>query len=210
MKTFTVIRNYDSPGLWEHSVMGAGAKRILTIPDSCILRSGNAYFVPDFSERFEVFPSIACRIGRLGKGFAARFAGRYIESMGICCCAIATPMLSSLRSLGDPWSEALCYDRSLWLGNLTDPVTFNSYGSIKISATDRHGNEVAHIDYDPNKITNPLPSIIEELARDNTLKNGDLILVALTPEGIILEPGIDIKASAGVLNDTNLIDIRIR
>lgn len=49
--------------------------------------------------------------------------------------------------------------------------------------------------------------IISLISRDNTLKIGDLILIPLAGESIVLAPGQEIKADCG---SKNILEIRVR
>lgn len=203
MKIFAVIRNYDDDGA-DGSVFGEGEPTWYTLPDSSLLRSGNPFFVPDFDKNFHAFPSIVYRIGRLGKSIAKRFAPRYIEAWGMGVAVVATDLLKTLREAGLPWDEAVSFDRSCFLGNL-EPIDtlINNNEAIKITC------EGLETRYKTDCLRLPGHDIIEWLSRNNTLKNGDLILAGLMPVGLPLKPGTKFEAHHERLN-TKYIDINIR
>lgn len=174
MKIFAIINNYypistDSDIDWYQ------------LSDSSILRTGNPFFIPDFASRFEAFPSVVFRIGRLGKSIAPRFASRYIDSATIGIPIIATDLLESLQAEGKPWSRAVSFDRSLILGNFQPIDTFLNCSSFHIRCGE---NDMT---YRLDNLRIPIEEIIAIISADNTMKNGDLILAALPPTGILLQ-----------------------
>lgn len=196
MKIFAVARNYGPTS--SHSPFGEGVEPVwYEIPDSSILRTGQPFFIPDFSDEFRVFPSIAIKIGRLGKGIAERFAERYIASYAVACSVVGTTLLESLRSRGLPWSRAAAFDKSCMTGNFSDNLT----------DVFRIFTDSAEITYRTEEIRMPVGKIISLISRDITLKEGDIILPALHPEGLRLERRHDLKAEDSV---ERLLDIHIR
>lgn len=210
MKIFTFIRTYAAPETPEGSLLSARSasnarsrEAYYTMQESTVLRSSNPFFVPDFDKEFRAYPSLCLRIGRLGKGIAPRFAHRYFESWTMAAAVIATDTLKSLREQGEPWSAAVSFDRSCWLGNLQPIDTLLEYDTFEVECGDtRHT-------YDVSKITPAKEELISILSRDNTLKNGDLILAALDPRGITLTPGQHLKISSKT-KGIELTDIKIR
>ena len=201
MKIFAVIHNYGKTG--KDSPMGTGEPAWYEMPDSSILRTGNPFFVPDFDTEFLAFPSICYRIGRLGKSIARRFADRYIDSATVAVAVVASNRLRDLREQGMPWAQATAFDRSCMLGNLVPVDTFIECGAIKIECGD------SVMQYDLTRMHRHAGEIIEAISSDNTLKNGDLILAALPPEGMPLFPETRITAEQPDQN-MKLIDINIK
>lgn len=148
-----------------------------------ILQGGNPYFVPDFAERFEARPSLAIRIGKLGKGFASRFSSRYAESVAPCAVMVATDLLFRLQSEGLPWSRALCYDRSLAFGSFTNRV-FEEITTSTIDIRLESAGMTSCMSYSCQEISIGVADAICAVARDNTLKTGDIIILPLPSAGI--------------------------
>lgn len=172
------------------------------LPDSSILRTGNPFFVPDFDTEFQAYPSIALRIGRLGKSISARFAPRYVEAVGAGAAVIATTLLAQLRKKGMPWTQATAFDRSLWLGNLTPPDTLSNLEEIEFSCGEQT------IMYRLESLKFDIFKVIELVSATNTLKNGDIILAGLTGKGLSLKP--ESRFRARTEKDSNLLDIKIK
>lgn len=198
MKIFAVARNYGSSEAG--SPFGDGPDPIwYELPDSSILRSGQPFFIPDFSSEFRAFPSIAIKIGRLGKGVAERFASRYISSYAMACSVVGTSLLERLRSNGLPWSRATSFDKACLIGGFHEELP--GEGPVRIFT------ESDELIYSLDEIRNSCQRIISLLSRDITLKEGDIILPALHPEGLFLLDRCDLKAERSGIR---LLDIHVR
>lgn len=169
-----------------------------------ILQGGNPYFVPDFAGNFEAYPSLAIRIGKLGKGFASRFAERYAESVAPCAIFIATDLLATLRHSGLPWTPAICYDRSLALGKFVKK-DFDRLGDTTIRLSLESGPTALNAEWHTS--SESVANSICAIARDNTLKTGDIIVMPWSDNGIVTHP--DMKATL-TLDDELSVKFNIR
>lgn len=202
MKIFCVHNNYRSDTA--ESLFGTiGELVYYTLPDSAILRSGNPMFVPDFDSDFRAFPSIVYRIGKLGKGVAPRFAYRYLDAFSLAFNVVACQSLVKIRESALPWTPAVTFDRSCLLGNLQPIDALNDCGEITIKCN----SDI--MTYNHELAIAPIEDVLAMLTRDNTIKNGDLILSAIAPEGIPLHPGEHLDAFCPQPK-INFIDINIR
>ena len=202
MKIFAVTGNCPTDE-GTPNPFGAGEATWYEIPDSAISHSGNPFFVPDFDNRFAAFPSVAYRIGKLGKTISRRFAGRYVDGATIGFSVVALDTLKRLRESGQPWTQAVAFDRSCLLGNFQPIDTFINNGPYTIEA----GSE--RRTFDPMLLVHPIEEVIEWISAQNTLKTGDVILAGLNPAGFPLEIGMRLRAAAAN-NNTNALDINIR
>lgn len=159
------------------------------ISPSAILQGGNPYFVPDFASRFEAWPAMALRIGKLGKGVSLRFAYRYVEAVAPAVVFVATDLLVHLREQGLPWTQAISYDRALAIGKFRtldfDHIA-NSECSLILQPDGCDDKTILH----QALIRPPLKETIQAVSRDNTLKTGDILLVGLTGQGPEVKPGL--------------------
>jgi len=202
MKIYTFIRTYATEDGCDELNIGDGPA-YYTMQETSLIRSGNPFFVPDLDAGFRAYPSLCLRIGRLGKNIAPRFAHRYIESWTMAVAVVATGLLGRLRRQGDPWSPAVSFDRSCWLGNLQPNDTLLEYDTFEVECGE------SKIIYETRKLAPSKEELISLLSRDNTLKNGDLILVGLTPRGVTLLPGTRMRIRQQE-QLTDLADIKIR
>lgn len=154
-----------------------------------ILQGGNPYFVPDFARRFEARPSLAIKIGKLGKGFAPRFADRYVESVAPCAVFIASDLLDKLRRLGRPWTPAVCYDRSLALGKFIKTDFEHISTATTAISIEADGAIVTKEWFSEAHCIRPADAI-SAIARYNTLKTGDIIILPIVDDGPEIAPGM--------------------
>lgn len=171
-----------------------------------MLQGGNPYFLPDFAQQFEAVPSLALRIGKLGKGFAPRFSHRYVECVAPCAVMVATDLLATLRKAGLPWTSAICYDRSLALGQFikTDFAEI-SILNAEMRLDTESGTEVASLNATLSGC-NPA-ELISGIARDNTLKTGDMVILPFATRGLAIATGM--KATL-LLNGEESVKFNIR
>lgn len=72
------------------------------------IRKGYPFFPYD-SEDYLAFPSLALRIGRLGRDVSPRFVHRYVENVGLGFDLIAKNALKERIASGKPWEEATAF-----------------------------------------------------------------------------------------------------
>lgn len=171
------------------------------LPDSSVLRSGNPFFVPDFDTEFKAFPSIAVRIDRLGKSIAPRFASRYFSEVTAGVAVAATGLLEKLRSDGMPWDRAVAFDRSCFIGDYVSSEKLIEEGGMNVIC----GQTTQKIRLEDMRYG--IEDIIARVSMTNTLKTGDIILVALSAAGIPLNEGETLDAYCG---EARTLEIRIR
>lgn len=159
------------------------------ISPSAILQGGNPYFVPDFASRFEAWPALALRIGKLGKGVAPRFASRYVEAVAPAVVFAAADLLKRLRQQGLPWTQAMSYDRSLAIGKFRT-LDFGRIADCECSLTLRPDGREDETIHRRSDIRPALEETIRAVSRDNTLKTGDILLVGLSGLGPEVRPGL--------------------
>lgn len=202
MKIYSLIRTYQSSEKVDAPMHGHSPAWYV-MPESAVLRTGNPFFVPDFDTEFKAYPSLCLRIGRLGKGIAPQFAARYIDGWTMAVAVVAAGRLRTLREMGEPWTEAVSFDRSCWIGNLQPIDSLINYNAFTIECSQSRAV------YNTGKIFPCKEDIISLLSRHNTLKNGDLVLAGLLPEGITLTPGSRVLIQTEE-KDLGLIDINIK
>lgn len=202
MKIIGILNNYPAQQA-ENNLLGNGELCTFTIADSTIVKNGNPVFVPDFDSKFRILPALAIRIGRLGKSIRSKFAYRYTESFTAAALIVAEDILAARRDAGLPWTDAISFDRSCILGNLQPFDTFIECDAISFQIGD------ASYRFDCKALTVQIPELIAFVSQNNTLKNGDIILAAIAPDGKSLHPDTRLTANFDYLN-TNFIDINIK
>lgn len=66
-------------------------KKVISIPESSIARSGQPWFMPDFGVNWRWRKALAVKVSRLGKGVSYKHANRYVDSMTVLWVAEADP-----------------------------------------------------------------------------------------------------------------------
>lgn len=194
----------DSPvyGDWNAKGLDA-APNWYVMPESSMVRSGNPFFIPDFDTCFQAFPSLCLRIGRLGKSIAPRFASRYIDGWTMAVAVVAKYSLKDLRANGLPWTKAVSFDRSCWLGNLQPVDTLINYDAFRIECAE------CKISYELDSLLMSKEEVVSLISQYNTLKNGDFVLVGLSSMGVSLLPDTRMRVFSRQ-GDIELLDIRIK
>lgn len=88
--------------------------------DSSLLVNRKPFFIPDSTKDLRHTPCVVLRVSRLGKGIAAKFANRYWDAFAPGIDFQAADLLNIAREQGRSWTEALCFDYSLAVGEWTE------------------------------------------------------------------------------------------
>ncbi|MCM1369978.1 MAG: hypothetical protein NC204_06345 [Candidatus Amulumruptor caecigallinarius] len=207
MKIFAVVNNYlerlgTEPTAGE-SIFGGGETAWYEMPDSAVTHTPNPVFVPDTDSDVRLFPSIVYKICRLGKGIAPRFAGRYLGEETLGVAMVCAGRLLRLRRGGMPWTSAVAFDRSCILGNFTAIGTLKECGPVTLTVGS------GEFTYDAGALRHTADEAVAMLSAENTLKTGDLIFAALTPDGIPAKTGARLTARLNT-PDITLIDLNLK
>ena len=172
MKAIAIVNNIKSD-------LSSLPPALLDIPDSCMIRSGKPFFIPEFDSDFRAYASVAVRIERLGKCIATRFAERYYSHITAAISMRAENTLLALRREGLPWSEAMVFDRSLILGDFVTKEEFHESGeTILVECGERK------LESSLSDLNKDIDEVIAYVSSNNTLRTGDVILTGLSLESI--------------------------
>jgi hypothetical protein len=154
------------------------------MPDSCLIRNGEAFYKPNFCSDIFMRPCISIKITKLGKCIAEKFAHRYYKEFALSANFNAKP------SAGYSAAAATGFDRSYCIGNFTE-VTDLDIDNIAFSANGE------------NLLIETLPSallinkLISETSAYFTLKIGDILSIYLSSDAISVRIGDTFAARAG-------------
>lgn len=176
------------------------------ISPAAILQGGNPFFVPDFAAHFEARTALAIKIGKLGKGIAPRFVGRYVDSAAPAMLFVAADLLRSIKENGLPWTQAISYDRALALGKFENISLEECKNCDIVLSLDYQGSSL-EMKWDGSSKGNAIEETIAAISRDNALKMGDIILLGLGPEGHQIHP--DMRAHL-LMNGSDSLAFNIR
>lgn len=159
------------------------------LTDSCLLREGRPFYLPGFDDDFRLFPSVALRIDRLGKGIASRFAPRYWNEVSVWLNARACTLASQLAAKGLPVDRAVAYDNSI----VAAPFFPLAAGQVADLSFHINVNGEPACRWSARAMRLQPGEVIEAISSNTTLKTGDIILPGLTPKGIAIAQGDEIE-----------------
>ena len=178
MKIFCVGRNYS-----EHAKeLGNAVPEnpvIFSKPDTALLKNGEPFYLPDFSNDIHHEVELVIRISKMGKKIQPKFARNYFTEIGLGIDFTARDVQSKLKEKGLPWELAKAFDGSAPIGNFMD-VSKTDLKNINFSlkkngALVQQGNTAQMIF--------PFEEIVSFVSNYFTLKVGDLIYTG-TPAGV--------------------------
>lgn len=159
------------------------------LTDSCLLREGRPFYIPDWDEDFRLFPTLAIRIDRVGKSIPQRFAHRYYSSVSAWLNARACGLAKRLASAGLPLSSATTFDFSL----VSAPFFTLEAGQSGTYSFEVQVNGNPVCKWSASNLLLGVDEAIEHISRNNTLKTGDIILLGLPSAGIKPKPGDEFR-----------------
>jgi len=204
MKIFAVGLNYASHNKEMKRTFESKEPVLFMKPDTALLKDGNPFFLPDFSDEIHYETELVVKINRLGKNIAERFAHRYYDEITLGIDFTARDLQRKQKELGLPWEIAKSFDHSAAIG---------TFISIKEVAAVQNLN--FHLDINHTTVQQgntqemiyPVDKIISYISQFFTLKIGDLIFTG-TPAGI--GPVVMDDHLQGYLEDQKLLDFRVK
>jgi 2-keto-4-pentenoate hydratase/2-oxohepta-3-ene-1,7-dioic acid hydratase in catechol pathway len=177
MKIFCVGRNYS-----EHAKeLGNAVPEnpvILSKPDTALLKNGEDFYLPDFSNDVHYEAELVIKISKMGKKIQEKFASNYYSEIGFGIDFTARDLQAQLKQKGLPWELAKAFDGSAPIGefsnhkDLQNPIQFSL---LKNGELVQNGNS--------NDMIFSFDKIVSFISQYFTLKVGDLIYTG-TPAGV--------------------------
>lgn len=172
-------------------------------PDSCWLLSDRPLYIPDFAPAFLALPAIACKVGRLGKCVAPRFASRYAGDWTAALIILPATTVEGIGNGRQPGCAEWCFDNSLVIGEWQSEPPASL--SIITASADSESSSVAYT-AETGQARQCVMESLCNLSRHNTLKMGDIILSPLPDcSPVNLYEGLHLSVFAfGEANDPQL------
>lgn len=177
MKIFCVGRNYS-----EHAKELGNAVPdnpvIFSKPDTALLKNGEDFYLPDFSNDVHYEAELVIKISKMGKKIQEKFASNYYSEIGFGIDFTARDLQTQLKQKGLPWELAKAFDGSAPIGeflnvkDLQNPIQFSL---LKNSELVQNGNS--------SDMIFSFDKIVSFISQYFTLKVGDLIYTG-TPAGV--------------------------
>lgn len=178
MKIFCVGRNYS-----EHAKeLGNAVPEspvIFSKPDTALLRNGEPFYHPDFSNDVHHEVELVIRINKMGKKIQEKFARNYFSEIGLGIDFTARDMQTKLKEKGLPWELAKGFDGSAPLG---DFITIDQLDLQNINFSLTKNGELVQRGNTAQMIFS-FEQIVSFVSQYFTLKVGDLIYTG-TPAGV--------------------------
>lgn len=204
MKIFAVGLNYASHNKEMKRTFESKEPVLFMKPDTALLKEGNPFFLPDFSNEIHYETELVVKINRLGKNIGERFAHRYYDEITLGIDFTARDLQRKQKELGLPWEIAKSFDHSAAIGTfisikeVTEVQNLNFHLDIN-NKTVQQGNT--------KEMIYPVDKIISYISQFFTLKIGDLIFTG-TPAGI--GPVVMDDHLQGYLENQKLLDFRVK
>ena len=204
MKIFAIGLNYDSHNKEMKRDFVSENPVVFMKPDTALLRNGNPFFIPDFSERIEYETELVVKINRLGKNISEKFAHRYYDELTVGIDFTARDLQLKQKQLGLPWEIAKSFDGSAPIGEFISKEEIGNIDNIDFRL-DINGNTVQK--GNSGDMIYSIDKIIAFVSQFFTLKIGDLIFTG-TPAGV---GNISINDNLiGYIGDKKLLDFKIK
>ena len=153
---------------------------IFTKPESAILKNGEPFYYPDFSQDIHHEVEILVKISKMGKNIEEKFAHKYYDEIGIGIDFTARDIQAKLKAKGLPWDLAKGFDGSAPISEFLPKSEFADLTNLNF-----------HLDVNNEKkqegntamMLYPIDTIIAFISRYFTLKTGDIIFTG-TPAGV--------------------------
>lgn len=204
MKIFAIGLNYDSHNKEMKRDFEAENPVIFMKPDTALIRNGNPFFIPDFSQRIEYETEIVVKISRLGKSISEKFAHRYYDEITVGIDFTARDLQLEQKNLGLPWEISKSFDGSAPIGDFISKEEVDDINNIDFHL-DINGNTVQR--GNSGDMIYSIDKIISYLSNFFTLKIGDLIFTG-TPAGVGTV-SIDDNLQ-GFIGEKKLLDFKIK
>lgn len=173
-------------------------------PDTAILLSNQAFFIPEFSNDVHHEVEILVKINRLGKHIDRKYAHKYYDEIGLGIDFTARDLQKELKNKGLPWEKAKSFDGSAVIGNFISKFSLKDIDEVSFSL-EKNGNLVQK--GNTSLMLWKINELIEYISKFFTLKIGDIIFTG-TPEGVSKVEPNDILT--GFIEGQQVFNIKVK
>lgn len=152
---------------------------IFSKPDTALLKNGDDFYLPDFSNDVHHEAELVIKINKMGKKIQEKFARNYFSEIGIGVDFTARDIQNQLKTKGLPWELAKGFDGSAPIGNFIS-IEHIDLTNINFSLT-KNGQVVQQ--GNTSQMIFSFEKIVSFVSQYFTLKVGDLIYTG-TPAGV--------------------------
>ena len=178
MKIICIGRNYADHAKEMNSPVPSSPMFFMK-PDTALLKDGNDFYHPDFSDDIHYECELVVKINKVGKNIQEKFAHKYYDQVSLGLDFTARELQSNCKEKSHPWEIAKAFDNSaaistqfVSISDLPKQITFDL---TKNGETVQKGTTADMIF--------SITQLIAHVSKFITLKVGDLIYTG-TPAGV--------------------------
>ena len=178
MKIICIGRNYADHAKEMNSPVPSSPMFFMK-PDTAMLKDGNDFYHPDFSDDIHYECELVVKINKVGKNIQEKFAHKYYDQVSLGLDFTARDLQSKCKEKSHPWEIAKAFDNSAAIS--TQFVSINelpeqiNFDLTKNGETVQQGTTADMIF--------SIDQLIAHVSKFITLKVGDLIYTG-TPAGV--------------------------
>lgn len=179
MKIFAIGRNYRDHARELDNPLPA-EPAVFMKPATALLKNNEAFFLPEFSQEIHHEVEVVLRVCKEGKHIAEKFAGNYVDALGLGIDFTARDVQQRLKEKGLPWELAKSFDGSAPVSGFIPLKELAAAGSLEFRL-DINGRTVQ--EGNTEQMIFPPSRLISFISSYFTLRKGDLIFTG-TPSGV--------------------------
>jgi 2-keto-4-pentenoate hydratase/2-oxohepta-3-ene-1,7-dioic acid hydratase in catechol pathway len=149
-------------------------------PQTALLKSGEAFYHPEFSKDIHYECELVLRIGKSGKYIQEEFAHKYIDAYTLGIDFTARDLQEIQKQKGLPWEIAKAFDNSAVCGKFIATKDIRNELPIRYNF---YQNNVLKQNGDTSLLIFSIEKIMAYISQFFTLQQGDLIYTG-TPAGV--------------------------
>jgi len=176
MKIFGIGRNYPSENSTKPS-----SPIVFTKADTSILKNGQDFYYPSFSQEIVNEVEIVVKIDREGKNIQPKFAHKYYKEIAVGIDFTARDLIQKAKEEGLPWDIAKGFNGSAPVSEFFPIENFKSISDINFSLL---VNGEVRQEGNTKDLYFTVDELIAFISTYFTLKKGDLIFTGTPVKGI--------------------------
>ena len=184
MKIIAIGRNY-AEHIKELNNERPDEPVIFMKPETAILKNGEPFYYPDFSQDVHHEVEILLKINKMGKNIEEKFAHKYYDEIGIGIDFTARDLQSKLKAKGLPWDLAKGFNGSAPISEFVPKSKFADLKNLNFHLDVRNeaGETQTRQQGNTSMMLFTFDYIIAFVSKYFTLKSGDIIFTG-TPAGV--------------------------
>ncbi len=201
MKIFCIGRNYVNHAREMNSKVPE-KPMVFMKPATALLKPGNDFYLPDFSNNVHYECELVVKICKNGKHIERQFASRYYKEVTLGIDFTARDVQAKCKEKGHPWEIAKAFDNSAPIGEFVgvkDGMKNLHFKLLKNGEEVQKGNS--------NDMIFNIDHLISYISKIFSLQRGDLIMTG-TPEGV--GPVAIGDVLTGILQDEELLRVNVK